>query len=308
MKLKCISLLITISLTGCASPKYSEYEMGKIWCNDRYLQTLTPQPIFHDKYFTIAERGYIYAVAAALTLQSDSSESQEHYFPLPERLVSIDKEPKDKASKDKSGFEVETFKLYETNKKEKVKEIIIAFAGSNELHEWVWTNLFSSKKQYDLARKYVIKIAKEYPENRIVVSGISLGGGLAVHVGKDPETKSLIDEVWALNPSPKTYSNSDMDHKIWMAAVEGESLAKFRTPIFRVLPGFYKIGSYDEQTADGYYLVESNNIYSHFRWVLIRNMLHAADLSIYKRIGSESTEPLEILKASRFKSCKKETS
>lgn len=289
--------LVLLFVSGCSTLKYSDYERGKVWCNDRYLHKLDKP--FHEKHLKVARRGYMYALAGVLVLQGNTQEDKEHYFPTPSRLEMIDK-PK----RDTSGFEVGTFKLYVDDDRSEVKEIIIAFTGSNDSDDWLWTNLFFSKRQYELAVEYVLKIAKEFKNYRIVVTGYSLGGGLAVHVAKNPETKNYISEVWALNPSPKTYSNNDQDDRIWMAAVEGEALAKMRWPIFRVWPGVYNIGAPESQTADEYYLIQSTNIYGHFSWVLARNILHVADLAIYNETGAERTEPLVILQGSNFESCK----
>ena len=291
-----VAILVLIFLSGCSSLRYSDYERGQVWCNDRYLHKLNSP--FHKKHLDVAEKGYIYALAGALVLQGNSQEDKDHYFPTPLRLELVDK-PK----RDSSGFEVGTFKLYETKNREKLKEIVIAFTGSNDSDDWFWTNLFFSKKQYKLAEEYVKKIAEQYSDTRIVIAGYSLGGGLAVHVAKIPSTKKHISEVWAFNPSPKTYSNGDEDKRIWLAAVEGEALEKMRWPIFRIWPGVYDIGSPEKQTADEYYLIQSTSIYGHFRWVLARNMLHVADLSIYNRTKAEKTEPLMILKGSNFESC-----
>ncbi len=290
-----IVILALIFLSSC-SLKYADREHGKIWCNDRYLNKLdTP---FSDKELAVAERGYIYALAGVLVLQDSQQESKDHYFPTPSRLKLIDN-PK----RDFSGFEVGTFKLYETEDRENIKEIIIAFTGSNDSADWLWSNLLFSKKQYRLAEKYVLKIIEQYPNSKIVLAGYSLGGGLAVHVAKNPSIKEYISEVWALNPSPKIYASGEEDKKIWLAAVRGEALAKMRKPLFYNWPGVNNIGAPAEQTADDFYLVKSTSIYGHFRWVLARNMLHAADLSIYKRTKAEKTEPLMILKSSSFKSC-----
>ncbi|MCQ1060882.1 hypothetical protein LRP52_42015 [Photobacterium sp. ZSDE20] len=63
------------------------------------------------------------------------------------------------------------------------------------------------------------------------------------------------------------------------------------------------IGSPSNQTAEDYYLVRSNPIYGHFRWVLARNMLHMADLAFYIESHKGTTEPQEILEASSFEAC-----
>ncbi len=293
------ALVILSSCSSFLSP-WSKYEKGKVWCNERYLHE-RPTP-FSKEHLKVAERGYIYALTGSLVLQGQddiSEEDTDHFFKIPSYLEVYDwPEP------DTSGFEVGTFKLYETSEKTKLKEIIIAFTGSNQKRDWVFTNLLFSKKQYKLAEEYVLQIAEANPNTRIVVAGYSLGAGLAVHVTKNPSTKKYISEAWALNPSPKTYADGNQDRRIWLAAVDGEVLTTVRKPIFHIWPGVNNIGAPVDQIADEYNLVKSRDIYSHFRWVLTRNMLWAADLSIYNRTKSEMTEPLMIIKESSFESCK----
>ncbi|MCR9189218.1 MAG: DUF2974 domain-containing protein [Alteromonadaceae bacterium] len=289
-------LIFPLLLSGCGLIRYSDYEGGEVWCSDRYLHDL-PAP-FGEKQLRIARRGYIYALASTLVLQGGRPEDRDHYFARPARLVEVDR-----PVRDRSGFEVATFELYSQKDPVDLQEIIIAFTGSNDLDDWWETNLLFSKSQFKLAVRYVQQIHNRYPNERLVVAGYSLGGALAVHVAKNPITKNFISEVWALNPSPKSYSNSNMDARIWLAADDDDAAKILRWPIFRILPGIYRIGAYEDQTAEDYYLVESNNIYGHFRWVLTRNLLFAADLAIYKENGAEITEPLAILKKSHFEAC-----
>ena len=286
-------LAVFICVTADAS------EQGLVWCNTRYLDK-QDRP-FDEKHLQVASRGYMYAVAGALILQRDDEEGKAHHFSMPGRMVEADRPPRDQ-----SGFEVATYELYTTPSREDLKEIIIAFSGANDKSDWVNTNFGFSKEQFKLAREYVTRIANtgRYKGIPLVVTGYSLGGGLAVHVTRHPDTSAYITEAWALNPSPKTYANGDIDKRIWLAAVDYEALRVLRTGIFRALPGVEKIGVPESQTADRYYLISTNPINAHFRWVLARNMLHVADLALMdKNNPDKGTEPLEILSQSSFSAC-----
>ncbi|MEZ7517275.1 cutinase family protein [Psychrobacter sp. NPDC078370] len=297
-----LALLSSCSMIGSLT---TSREAGNFWCNERYLHDMKypPFPNETSKHLEIAEKGYIYALASTLVLQGQypddlSQESKDHFFQTPSYL-----EIYDWPKSDTSGFEVGTFKLYETSDKTKLKEIIIAFTGSDQKRDWVFTNLLFSKKQYKLAREYVTKIAEANPNTTIVVAGYSLGAGLAVHVIKDPSTKKYISQAWAFNPSPKIYADGEEDEDIWLASTGNEMLKMVRSPFFYKWPGVDNIGAPKNQTADEYNRIKSWSIYSHYRWVLTRNMLWAADLSIYNRTKADMTEPLKIIKNSSFKSC-----
>lgn len=295
-----LSLLSSCSMIDAFTTKR---EKGLFWCNERYLHEMEFPPFAKEplKHLEVAEKGYIYALAASLSLQDEraTKDTTSHFFATPPYL-----EKYKPLERDKSGFDVVSFKLYETSDKKNLKEIIIAFAGSNQKRDWVFTNLLASKKQYKLAREYVTRIAEANPNTTIVVAGYSLGAGLAVHVIKDPSTKEYISEAWAFNPSPKIYAHGEEDENIWLASTGNEMLKKVRRPFFHKWPGVDNIGAPEDQTAEEYNRIKSRTIYSHYRWVLTRNMLWAADLSIYNRTKAEMTEPLKIIKNSSFESCK----
>jgi hypothetical protein len=143
---------------------------------------------------------------------------------------------------------------------------------------------------------------------KVVVTGISLGGGLTVRVVKNRLTEPFIDEAWAFNPSPKIYANSDPDDKIWLAASNGEFLSGLRKDRWSFLiPGWGNIGAREEHTVANFNLIESNGIYAHYRWGIARQMLFAADYMEYKNVPPtdkpQPSEPLRILHQSQFKSC-----
>ncbi|MNM98664.1 hypothetical protein D3C81_1112000 [compost metagenome] len=139
---------------------------------------------------------------------------------------------------------------------------------------------------------------------RLVVTGISLGGALAVHVTKNPATSALISETWAINSSPRTYADSERDKRIWSVASDKEALTWSRKPGFHPYAGWGLIKGDPDHSAQDFNLIDSNLFYAHYRWGIARQMLFVADYKLSKR-GSvnEWTEPLAILHNSKFKSC-----
>ena len=273
-------------------------EAARFWCNERFLNPAANP--FDARHLKLARRGYLYAVAAALALQQDNAEGRAYHFTAPARMREVDR-----PSRDRSGFEVTTFEVLDAPEG-KLQEVVIAFAGSNDDVDWDKTNFGEDKRQYIQARRYVRKIAAlpAYQGVRLVVTGFSLGGALAVHVTKHPETSRLVSETWAFNPSPKTWVGNQVDRRIWLAAAANEGLRFAREISIALVPGVARIGAPDNQRAEGFYLLDANPVVSHYRWVLTRNILHVADLALRIEQGSDaSTEPLQILQSSRFRAC-----
>lgn len=304
--MKKIALVLSLSLLGgCIDGTMGE--KGYIWCNNRFIDA-DARP-FSTKTGKVAQLGYMYALASALTLQADNPEGDAHKFYAPKYLEPIDQSPRKH-----SGFEATTFLRHPLKPGER-EEIIIAFAGSNDAADWVGTNLLSFTTQYDQAKMYVLKMLDEprvydlrMKGAKVVVTGISLGGGLAVHVVKSRLTGPFIDEAWAFNPSPKIYANSDPDDKIWLVASDGEFLSGLRKDRWSsLIPGWGNIGAKEERTVDNFNLIKSNGIYAHYRWGIARQMLFAADYMEYKDVPATEpprpSEPLRILHQSEFKSC-----
>lgn len=297
----CTLLVSALTLGGCASIDYPKYECGKIWGAGRVVK----DGDFHPKYLTASKRGYIYALAGALILQKDNKEGREHYFPPLDRLRWIDSLYVDDKT---TGFEATTFELFEDNNSKVPSEVVIAFAGSNDTKDWIQNFSPLSTKQYQQAVDYVkrVKATSRYESIPLKVAGYSLGGALAVHVTKNPETSRFVNEAWAFNPSPKIYADGNSDDRIWLAAHRGEALSITRAAPFRILPGVSFIGATDEHTVDDFYLIKTNLIYGHYRWVLPIQMLHVADFALLKDGGNVSgtTEPFEILKRTNFEGAK----
>lgn len=270
------------------------------WCNERFLDPAA-RP-FDAQHLRIAQRGYLYAVAATLAMQKDNAEGRANHFSTPARLREVDR-----PRRDRSGFEVVTFEVLDTPEG-KLKEVIIAYAGSNDDTDWDDTDFGNDTRQYALARRYLLQIASrpQYKGIRIVVTGYSLGGALAVHVTKHRQTRNLVSETWAFNPSPKTWASDQVDRRIWLAATANDGLHVARSLALKVVPGVGRIGAPPDQTAEGFYLLDANPVISHYRWVLTRNLLHVADLALRVAQHSDAvTEPLQILQASSFRNCRK---
>lgn len=308
--MKIYLVLLIALLSGCSTinPHGTMGERGQFWCNERYRND--SQKIWGEAEKEASLKGYMYGLAAALVLQREDQEDKEaqaHYFSRPPRLV-----PLDSPKRSKSGFEVTTFLLrpLTPNKKE---EIIIAFAGSNDRADWITTNLNPfGKNQYNEAVTYTKKMLKDprVEGRKIVISGISLGGGLVIHVLKDAELEPHIHEAWAINPSPKIYSptpsSERMKKKTWLVYSDGEILSWGRSDFMTaILPGASKIEAGPNQTAK-LGLIESNRIYAHFRWGIARQMLWIADYEMSRNSKNSWTEPLSILKESRFLTCQTE--
>lgn len=309
--MKTLSLILSLSILGGCDGTLGE--KGYIWCNNRFIDA-DSRP-FSPKTGKVAQQGYLYALAAALTLQAENAEGAAHKFHAPNYLEAIDQSPRKY-----SGFEATTFLRHPLTPGGR-DEIIIAFAGSNDGADWVGTNLLSSMTQYEQAMAYTLKMLDDprvYDRRmkgaKVVVTGISLGGGLAVHVVKSRVTGPFIDEAWAFNPSPKIYANSEPNDKIWLVASDGEFLSELRKDRWSFLiTGWGNIGAKEERTVDNFNLIKSNGIYAHYRWGIARQMLFAADYMEYRIVPPTETpkpseplvslEPLRILSTSEFKSC-----
>ena len=295
MTLRNLLLLLLLCLPALAGATPS----SRFWCNGRFLDPAAKP--FDAQHLKVARRGYPYVVAAALALQQDNAEGRAYHFAPPPRLKEVDR-----PRRDRSGFEAASFELRDAPDGP-LRELVVAFTGSNDEADWDSTNFGNDTRQYALARRYLRQIAArpQYRGVRLVATGFSLGGALAVHVTRHRETRALVAETWAFNPSPKTWVDGKPDARIWLAATASDGLGPLREFGASLLPGVAEIGAPASQRAEGFYLLEANPVVSHYRWVLTRNLLHVADLALRVEQGSDApTEPLAILQASRFRACR----
>lgn len=289
-------------LFGCSVlPTNWGKEEGLAWCNERYLDLVDeyqnqPKPGSSlEKKLRLSSQGYIYSMAAVLTLQDETKDST-YNFKQPKSLQHLKQYDVKKAS----GFEASTF--LHTDKSGTPIEVIISYAGSNQIRDYLLHNISPIPNQYGSARDYVKMIhnAPEAKGLKIITTGYSLGGGLAAHVKKHEETAHLVDQAWTFNPSPRIGwgVSSKQDDDIYLLATSQEVLGIFKRT---------KIGAKKEHRSESFNLIDSSSIYSHYRWVLARQVLQYADLKEYIDSGrtSQSTEPLDIIKTSS-KNCTNE--
>ena len=291
----CIILALFFVLSGCGIMPVNKGKLeGRAWCDTRYLDTVKEYQNYKligdnvRKKLKLSKEGYIYAVAAVLPLQKNGKES-DFYFSPPDRLQEI----KELRRKDISGFEAMTFIL--SDDEGEIKRTIISFAGSNQWRDYLLNNFWITPIQFDNAREYVEAVLKHpvagnYP---LIATGVSLGGGLAVHVKKDNRTSRYIQEAWVFNPSNRIQADSTENRNIYLLANDYEILKKLNRE---------NIGSYPEHTSDDFDLIRSSSIYAHYRWVVTRQVLHYADLAIYFETekSSDTTEPMRILQSQKI--------
>ncbi|WLH34308.1 DUF2974 domain-containing protein [Pseudomonas sp. FP2196] len=300
----CISFTL-IAISGCSGFKYSPFPKfgGKIegyaWCSSRYLdmvdayQTPPRNPSGETaRKLRLAKDGYVYALAATLTLQHDDAKNP-YNFGTPAYLKSIP----ELTEHQWNGFQAETFSY--RNQTTGQNELIIAFRGSDQLFiDYFFQNFAVWQLQNKPAREYVKK-AVEYRNShrelfgdKVVVTGNSLGGGLAAHVTNHQETGGMITEAWAFNPSPRpgVSAPDGGNPKIRLLSTSSEVLN---------ISNRRQIGAQPQNRYTGFNLIESSSIYNHYRWVLAREILWYADLALYfeKNTNEDDSEPLKIIRS-----------
>ena len=293
-------LLVTcaVGVSSCSIVNYiiQKRESGKFWCNERYL----PEDInhFNDQELTIARNGYIYSFLGAIALQDNSIDSKNHWFNLPDNIKEIYSDSKS------SGFQGKTFLIFDKETK-KPQKLVIAFAGTNEPKDWL-ANTQLSDEQFKQALNFykeslqLDSVVRSGKLDKIVVTGYSLGGALATYVGKNPEVKNQISEVWLFNPSPLSKTDYKQEQNFWFGATRNDVLKKLRASTKGYMGLFEKNHIYDDQ-----FLVRSNDIYAHSRWVVARNMLWTADFAYVKQDKNEKNPAYDLIQLSDFKACKK---
>lgn len=294
--IRCLTILTLLSaLAGCGMfPRSWGKLEGRAWCDARYLDTVKEyqnyKSIGNDvrKKLRLSKDGYIYAVAAVIPLQQNGKES-EFYFSPPKELQEIRELRESKVN----GFEAMTFILYK--KDGTASKTIISFAGSNQWRDYIFHNFWITPVQFDDARSYVEKVRRHPLASKtpIIATGVSLGGGLAVHVKKNDNTSSYIQEAWAFNPSNRIQASPSIDPDIYLLANK-----------YEILNGLNRenIGAPIENTADNFDLIASSSIYAHYRWVVTRQILHYADLAIYfeDKESNSTTDPMRILQSQKI--------
>ncbi|SDB53834.1 Protein of unknown function [Pseudomonas sp. NFACC23-1] len=295
-----VAILLALTVSGCSSFRFSPFPKfgGKIegvaWCSKRYLDMVNeyqkaPKDIDSEygKKLRLSKDGYIYALAATLTLEKDNSEKQYNFGPI-KNLTKIPSLSVDKLN----GFQAETFTFPDPRGK---KQLIIAFRGSDQfLIDYLGQNFGFWQIQNSSAREYVLNAMhyrdthKDEFSDKVVVTGNSLGGALAAHVTNTKYTEKFITEAWLFNPSPRPGVSPPQggNPKIRLLSTRSEILN---------ISSRSQIGVQERNKYTDFDLIESSSFYNHYRWVLAREILWYADLAQYfdqkKHPSFIATEP-----------------
>jgi hypothetical protein len=221
----------------------------------------------------MSKSAYEYAVIALLPLQKEGVDTNFN-FDIPENVEHLIEFDSDKIE-GMSGFGFAA-KSYLLTKSDGSVELVISYNGSDSILDYLAQNFSIFLFQNKYARKYLEFVVNRKPDgiDRVVVTGYSLGGGLAAHVTKYPSKySSAINQAWLFNPSPRIGDvNSNIDDRIYLLSTEYEVLNKLNRE---------KLGASDQHTMKTYNLIKSSSIYNHYRWVLAREVLQYADAAYW---------------------------
>lgn len=279
-------------------------------CNIPWLKVDSTQ--FEDDELIAARNGYMYVTAAALALQGN--EEKDHWIGIPERMKPIQPDP----FIGTKGFQARAFLLYDKNDPDQIEALVVAYTGSqmDDLwNDWVLADIVGNKSQFIQARELLQKLIAEYPSvNKRILTGFSLGGALAAHVALHPDTSQYVSEVWTFNPSgrindmrpkaeKKAVAYSDTrDPRFWLVANHVEFVRYTRSSFSYKVFGFDWIPAPYSQFVNKIELYPTNPIKGHFRYILFRDLLWAAELDARKH-KIEQNEPLKILQNTHFSAC-----
>jgi len=303
---------LSLLLSACAI--VNKERPGVYWCNEPFLRT--DQVQFEKDELSAARNGYMYVTAAALALQGDKLEDKAHWIETPKRLVPIKPDP----IYGEDGFQARAFLLHRSPGSQEIEALVIAFTGSqfdDFWKDWVVTNFIGSTSQYAQARELFRKIASEHPDvPKRILTGFSLGGALASHVALHPDTSKSVDEVWAFNPSGRIFdvrsdedkrkTASERDSRFWLVANYAEGIRYTRTNFLSWVSGVDWIPAPKNQFVNRIELVKTNPIQGHYRYILFRDLIFAAEQdSRIRGVSEAQNESLEILRQTSFAACSK---
>jgi outer membrane protein OmpA-like peptidoglycan-associated protein len=197
-------LFITISACAGVGPKPEQITTSKI----------TPE---------VAAKYAIYAMMASNSYHN----SERVRFPI-EKAGWIQVDMKGKPSRaGKPTQEHGKFFAYDIYQRQGADEVVFAFRGTDSKLDYLGANFaIGISPEYRQARKELGEYIKNHPQQRVTVTGHSLGGGLAlsasVHHGVD---------AIAFDPSPRIFDGLGDKHRSAKRVViyeDGEILAKIR--------------------------------------------------------------------------------
>ena len=174
-RIRVVCLCVVGLLAGCATHRTT---CDDVFLSAPFMREQRPPP--SEKMQEIARESFIYAQMAYNAYQRPNS------FALHD---SIDQLPPETRG---YGFQATVF---EVRSGADLREIVIAYRGTDGLtnvRDWLFGNL--GRTQYRLARDLYREVRERYPEGtRIVTTGHSLGGGLAIHIStNEPDVPAYV--------------------------------------------------------------------------------------------------------------------
>lgn len=188
--------LVCILLCSCSS-KYKSADirdLGAIW----HPSTNRMAEIKGTQYDPTRVRAFanysaIYSVAAVAVYDTATTKEENIPFPSPNLEKWVEVLPRETGISDKKGFAA---RAWLRTKRDRSKELVIAYRGTSGISEGLGKDFYFAnlvpltgaiiKNQYDLAYEYAQQaknaVAEKVGDVPIVLTGHSLGGGLAEYV------------------------------------------------------------------------------------------------------------------------------
>lgn len=250
------SSLILMTLISCA--KFPESCKG-VLSTKPYLRDRNKA--YSDKNIKIAEETYLYALLSA-------NAYEEYKFRLPKSVKLIEMFDEGKGLQGK---------IY-------IKDnnvIIIAFRGSEGIQDWWFGNIW--KTQYKLADKLINRIVLQYSDKKIIATGHSLGGGLALHGSLVLPYKI---EAIVFNPSYRVHKDGKQEDNRRIVIAEKGDILKIQQWAWKN-PDITK--AYKK-----FYCTKTNN---HSIYLLARCTMHVAAIN--------NDDAAELLRKNPYPKCAK---
>ncbi len=231
---------------------------------------------YNEEHLSMAKEAAIYAMFA-----------NNAYKPTSRPHFNLPKEWK-KVSVFNKGISGLYYEVYERSENNLLTEVVIAFRGTENKWDWMTGNIFGG--QYNVVDKHLPSALEKYKDKSIsiVVTGHSLGGGLALHASMAFEG---ITKAYGFDPSPRVHVKMDNRLPNYRVIIweDGEVLEKVRKPLVSWL------GDNKAATRYKYDFVEKGE---HFSYPLARGLL-ALGATIEPELATLLGQNCNLIKSSK---------